>query len=195
MSRAAVIAILATLRSMLDWEATLHLQSKSHIKMASQPKVGPIKKITMFFGKATTVRGQAPTPVKAPSVLLSHKPLLTTTSNSHPIDPPLPPSPPAQHESAVQALHPLLKSLHQAISTLPHEVPEAIPSDSLAVFSVPPAVDPDDDEGPFRAIDGALNCVIGFGCEAEAHCSLLMRELSVARWRGAIWYTTLSVKD
>jgi hypothetical protein len=96
--------------------------------------------------------------------------------NSHSLDPST--SPPAlspAQSKPVEAIHPLLRSLQQAIRTLPHEVPEAVASDALAALSTPPAVDPDDDEGPFRAIDSALNCVIGYGATPTSLKPLIRR--------------------
>jgi hypothetical protein len=109
-------------------------------------------------------------------VLLSREPPSTSTVNSHPVIPStsLPLPSPAQPQP-VRALHPLLKSLQQAVNTLPHEVPEAVATDALAAFSAAPAVDPDDEEGPFRAIDSALNRVIGFGATSTSLKPLIRR--------------------
>lgn len=128
----------------------------------------------LFFTKSTAVRGQAPTPVKAPAVLLSREPLSTPTSDN-----PLPslPLPIPQHphsDEPPSPLHPLLKSLRQAIDGLPVDIPEATVSDALAVFSAPPFADPDNDKGPFRAIDSALNHVIGFGTSPESLKTLIL---------------------
>ncbi|KAF8150990.1 hypothetical protein B0H34DRAFT_825169 [Crassisporium funariophilum] len=150
-----------------------HVNSKSHISKGTQskPKV-PKKTLVSYFSKSTGVRGPVPTPVKAPA-LLSRKTtdipptVIPSSSTSLPL-------PTAAHYDA-PSLHPLLRSLRQVIDTLPGDIPEATTSDTLAIYAAPPTVDPDNDEGPWRAIDGMLNRVIGFGATPESLKALIRR--------------------
>ncbi|KAF8154518.1 hypothetical protein B0H34DRAFT_809113 [Crassisporium funariophilum] len=150
-----------------------HVNSKSHISKGTQskPKV-PKKTLVSYFSKSTGVRGPVPTPVKAPA-LLSRKTtdipptVIPSSSTSLPL-------PTAAHYDA-PSLHPLLLSLRQVIDTLPGDIPEATTSDTLAIYAAPPTVDPDNDEGPWRAIDGMLNRVIGFGATPESLKALIRR--------------------